>query len=329
MSKAQFYSRKPGNILLCELCPNNCRIESGDSGICQVRKNNAGILSLPYYGMCTAIALDPIEKKPLYHFYPGKNILSVGFLGCSFKCPFCQNFAISQSVSTHARPVSPQNLVDMALKEQSFAIAYTYSEPIVHLEYVLDTASIARAKGLKNVLVSNGYVNPKPAEELLSAMDAANIDLKSFNPDFYKEEIKGKLAPVKKFIEMAAGRIHLEVTTLIIPGKNDSVREMEEIAQFLASLDKNMPFHLSCYYPTYKYDIAATPVYSVKKLADVARKYLTYVYIGNAGGESTDTLCISCGSVLVGRRGYTVSLDGIQGKNCRKCGAVAPVAGLD
>ena len=243
----------------CALCPHACLIPPGRHGRCRVRFNRGGVLEMPFHGRLSSIAVDPIEKKPLYHFHPGKNILSVGFVGCSFRCPFCQNHRISQDTGVPTREVSAGELVALAEQEGSFGIAYTYSEPLVHLEYVLEACRLARARGLKNVLVSNGFVNPQPAEELLGLLDAANIDLKSFNPEFYRQEIGGELEEVKRFLTQARGRIELEVTTLVIPGRNDGPEEMEAIAAFLAALDPAIPLHLSAYHPQYRYTLPPTP----------------------------------------------------------------------
>jgi pyruvate formate lyase activating enzyme len=325
---ARFYEKKENNKIHCLLCPHSCIIAEGKSGICEVRLNRAGDMDIPYYGKLSSIAIDPIEKKPLFHFYPGSTILSVGFWGCSFRCPFCQNYGISQHVSNGGDYVSPDRLVKLTLDRGSFGIAYTYSEPLIHMEYVLDSAAMARKKGLKNVLVSNGYVNPEPAEELLRLIDAANIDLKTFNPDFYKKEIGGRLEEVKRFISQAAGKILLEVTTLVIPTKNDTDGEIESIASFLASIDKNIPYHLSCYYPTYKYSIPSTGKKTIERLAEVAARYLNYVYLGNVGLNETNTFCPGCGSLLIRRMGYHTSVTGISDGKCATCHAPIPIPGV-
>jgi pyruvate formate lyase activating enzyme len=224
--------------------------------------------------------------------------------------------------------MSPHELVAAALDARSFAIAYTYSEPLVHAEYVIDTAREARAAGLKNVLVSNGYLNPGPASEVIAVMDAANIDLKAFDDGFYKKETGGSIEPVKSFIAAAAGRIHLEVTTLVIPTKNDDPAQIEGIARFIAALDPNIPLHLSAYHPDYHYDIQATPAGTVRKLADVARRHLRHVYTGNLGAEESDTRCAKCGETLVRRVGYSVRVTGVRAGACARCGETAPFIGL-
>jgi pyruvate formate lyase activating enzyme len=326
--KARFYEKKENQKIKCLLCPNGCVISPGGKGVCGVRKNTGGELDIPFYGRLSGVALDPIEKKPLYHFYPGKMILSVGFWGCSFHCPFCQNYHISQQTAAGSDYLSPGELVNLAISRNSFGIAYTYSEPLIHMEYLLDTAKIAKQEGIKNILVSNGYVNPAPAEEFLEYLDAANIDLKSFQPDFYKKEIGGNLEDVKRFLTQAAGRITLEVTTLVIPTKNDSPGEIEAIARFLASLDPNIPYHLSCYYPTYHYTIPPTDGAAIVKLAEVAKKHLNYVYLGNVGLKETNTYCSSCGNLLIQRSGYAVSIRGIKNGKCSKCQETIPIPGI-
>ena len=323
--KGMYYKKSDGNKILCELCPNKCEISNSRHGICRIRFNKNGDLDLPLYGKLSAIAMDPIEKKPLYHFYPESDILSIGFYGCSFHCPFCQNYSISQTNKGRFDEKTPEELVVIAKSHNSVGIAYTYSEPLIHFEYVLNSAKIARKNGLKNVLVSNGYINPEPAVELLEYLDAANIDLKAFTDDFYKKEVGGSLAEVKRFISQAAGKIHLEVTTLVIPGKNDSDEEIESIARFLSGLSPDIPYHLSCYYPTYKYSIPPTPPGTVKRLAELAGKYLNYVYLGNVGSSETNTYCPKCRKLLIKRAGYNVTIKGIEKGRCVSCNAEVSV----
>ena len=328
MREAQYWETGDSGRVHCLLCPNDCRIAEGNAGICGVRENHGGRLELPRYGAISSIAVDPIEKKPLYHFHPSSRILSVGFVGCSFHCGFCQNWHISQNIDIDTRYIAPADLVDIARREKSFAIAYTYSEPLVHFEYVLDCSRAARAAGLKNVLVTNGYLNSAPAAELLPFVDAANVDLKAWDADFYRHETGGKLEEVKRFIREAAGKIHLEITTLIIPTKNDDPAQIEGIAGFIAGLDPDIPLHLSGYHPQYKYTVPPTPPDTVRRLADVARKYLRYVYTGNLGAEAADTVCASCGNVLVRRTGWRVEVVGVKAGACSKCGVAAPIVGV-
>ncbi len=300
-------------------------IAPGGYGRCRVRANRGGRGEIPFAGRVTAVAMDPIEKKPLYHFHPGSAILSVGFVGCNFRCPFCQNHEISQTNRAPTREMSPRELVEAALAQGSIGIAYTYSEPLVHFEYVLETARLARGRGLANVLVSNGFVRPEPADELLGLLDAANIDLKGWDSGFYGEEIGGDLREVCRFLEQAAPRIHLEVTTLVIPTKNDDPSQIDGIAAFLAGLDPDIPYHLSCYYPTYRYAIPPTPVETVLRLAETARRRLHWVYVGNAGPRETNTVCPGCGAVVVRRTGYRAAVVGLREGRCASCGRPLPI----
>jgi pyruvate formate lyase activating enzyme len=328
MRAAAYWELDDRGRVHCLLCPNDCRIAEGKAGRCGVRENRGGRLEPPRYGAISSIAVDPIEKKPLYHFHPGSSILSAGFVGCSFHCGFCQNWHISQDIDVPTRFVAPDDLVETARRERSFAIAYTYSEPLVHFEYVLDCSKAAHAAGLKNVLVTNGYLNPAPVAELLPFIDAANVDLKAWDPEFYRHETGGSLEEVKRFIRNAAGRIHLEITTLIVPTKNDDPAQVEGIAGFIAGIDPAIPLHLSAYHPQYKYDLPPTPPASVRKLADVASKQLRFVYTGNIGAEAADTACAMCGNVLVRRVGWRVEVAGVRGGKCSKCGAAAPFVGV-
>ena len=320
MTKPLFY-KKTGNAVTCTLCPNNCLIKEGKSGSCRIRFNRNGNMKIPFAGKISALAVDPVEKKPLYHFFPGKDILSTGFYGCSLKCPFCQNYSISSGTRIESDTVSPEDMAAAAAKSGTIGLAYTYSEPSVHIEWVYETSKLLHKKNLKNVLVTNGYINLPAAEYLLENTDAANIDLKSFNPDFYSKELGGRLEPVKEFIRLASAKIHIEVTTLVIPGKNDSTEEIREIAGFLSGIDRKIPYHLSCYFPAYKYTDPPTKSDTVLRLADAALQYLDYVYPGNMGPRDNSTLCPVCSSILVKRTGYKAEAGGLDkdGK-CLGCG---------
>jgi len=309
------------NKLECRLCPHNCNISDGRSGLCSVRKNSNMNLELPYEGILTALNIDPIEKKPLYHFYPGSKVFSIGFFGCNFHCQFCQNYQISQEINSNGNKqvITPLELVNLAAKEDINFIAYTYSEPVIHFEYILECSKIAHSKNIKNVLVTNGFLNKAPAQELLAEMDGVNIDLKSFTNDFYRE-LGGEIEPVKEFIKLSSGLAHTEITTLIIPGKNDSFKEIEDIANFIASVNKNIPLHISSYYPTYNYKISSTPEKTVLSLVNIALGILNYVYPGNIGNREVNTYCSNCGNILIKRNGYFTSIKGIKDNKCSNCG---------
>ncbi len=319
------YSELSSGKLICKLCPHNCVIKEDCYGICSVRKNESLELKLPWRGLLSAVHTDPIEKKPLYHFYPGSNILSIGFYGCNFHCQFCQNYQISQKIksTTDKQPVSPAELVRLTIDRGISSIAYTYSEPVIHFEYIMECAELAHSHGIKNVLVTNGYLNPSPARELLSRMDGVNVDLKSFTEAFY-HKIGGHLEPVKEFIRHASELTHLEVTTLVIPGENDSEEEIMSISKFIADLDTNIPLHLSCYYPVYKYKIPPTSIESVLSLEKKAAELLNFVYPGNIGIKEINTFCSECGNIIVSRRGYSVSTKGIIDDKCSGCGSGIP-----
>jgi pyruvate formate lyase activating enzyme len=271
---------------VCEICPHHCGLEDGHIGFCGGRTNVNGKVTCTNYGKLTSIALDPIEKKPLARFMPGSMILSVGSYGCNLRCPFCQNCEISMADGSTARTVhfAPEELVNKALElkpEGNIGIAYTYNEPFIGYEYVFDCAGLAHERGLKNVLVTNGYVCEKPLRDILPAIDAMNIDLKGFTEEFYKS-VRGDLETVKRTISIAAKSCHVEVTTLVIPDENDSPSEMEELSAWLSGIDAEIPLHISRFFPRYQYaHKSPTAVGTVYRLADIARKKLKHVYTGN------------------------------------------------
>lgn len=335
MQPARFYDRHEDNEVRCRLCPHNCRIRPGRTGICRARKNEGGALYSLNYGQVTSLGIDPIEKKPLYHFYPGSNILSAGTFGCNFHCGFCQNWQIAHG-DPQTREVSPEALAASAVlageQADNIGIAYTYSEPLVWYEYVYDTARLAREKGLKNVLVSNGYIQEEPLLELLPLIDAMNIDVKGFNEQFYRETCGGKLEPVKRTVEAAHSRCHLEVTTLLVPTLNDSDGEIAALADWLAGLNPEIPIHFSRYFPQYKMDLPPTPLDTLRRAREIAGRRLKYVYIGNAPELKGDnTYCPNCRDLLIERtapsRHRNTRILGIEGGLCAGCGARIPIVG--
>jgi pyruvate formate lyase activating enzyme len=326
--EALYYEKKDDRRVGCRLCPHNCTIGEGKSGVCGVRMNKGGTLFATTYGEASSVAMDPIEKKPLYHFHPGSSILSVGTVGCSFRCGFCQNYHISQNPSHPTQHYEPEDVVRTAREYGSVGIAYTYSEPLIWYEWVIDSCRLGRKKGLKNVFVTNGYINEKPLKELLPFTDAFNIDLKSFNDEFYRKNTGGRLKPVLDTIEKISKRdeIELEVTTLVIPGYNDSEEEMERLTEWLSSLSPDIPYHLSAYYPMYKFSSPPTPIETLQRLKKIAKKRLRYVYLGNVGGES-NSICANCGAVLVQRLGYRIKVENYKDGRCTSCGNPVPIRG--
>ncbi len=322
--EAAFYEKQGPGSVRCLLCPHHCVISEGKHGICGARKNSGGVLISEIYGRCTAVAMDPIEKKPLYHFHPGTSILSIGTKGCNMKCPYCQNWNISQDLAARTSYYSSADIVAAALREGSVGIAYTYSEPIIWYEYVHDTAMLARERGLLNVMVTNGFINREPLEMLLGCcIDAMNIDLKTFREDTMEKVQKARLADVLAAIRLVHERgCHIELTTLVVTGINDDMSEMRDIIEFIASIDRAIPWHISRYYPNYRYDRDATEVAFMMKVHEEAEKKLDYVYCGNVSSHERghDTKCPSCGATAVRRAGYHITIENLAGGSCLKCG---------
>lgn len=283
MIKDAMFWEKRGEKVRCLLCPHNCVIGEGQYGLCSVRTNMKGTLKTINYGEVTAAALDPIEKKPLHHFYPGSYIFSVGTFGCNFSCGFCQNYTIAH-YRAKSIYISPEELEKKCSSiDGSIGIAFTYNEPLIWYEYVYDTAKFIKEnhKDFKVVLVTNGYIEKEPLFQLLPYVDAMNIDLKSFSEDTYKKICGGELKNVLRTIETCYDKCHIEITTLLVSGVNDSLGEVEDIASFLASLDKNIPLHLTRYFPNYKFINPPTDIDFMKKAKEVASKYLNNVRLGN------------------------------------------------
>jgi pyruvate formate lyase activating enzyme len=281
MREAMYWEKTDGAIK-CLLCPHSCEIAGGSVGHCLARRNADGELIAESYGQVTALALDPIEKKPLRRFEPGSMILSIGGYGCNLRCPFCQNHHISMQ-QAESRYISPAELAKSSAETAgngNIGVAYTYNEPLIGYEYVLDCAKLIRAQGQKNVLVTNGTINPEPLAELLPLIDAMNIDLKCFSEEGYRR-LGGCFKTTKNTVSMAAESCHVEVTTLIVPGVSDDEAEMDALAAWLASTDVNIPLHVGRYIPRHKYTQPATGAAAVYRLADIARRYLRYVYTGN------------------------------------------------
>ena len=281
--EALYYIKLDGGRVKCELCPNFCVVSTGRLGACGVRKNIDGKLFTLVYGEATSVALDPIEKKPLYQYHPGKLILSIGTKGCNFKCPYCQNWHIAQDMSAATQSITSEWLIKKAKDAGSFGIAYTYNEPFIWYEFLLDTAKLVRKAGLENVLVTNGYVNQLPLDEVLPFVDAMNIDLKSIDEEFYKKYCLGKLQPVLETIKKSASKCHIELTNLVIPGFNDSPDQLTRLVDWVYdNVGSDVPMHFSRFFPCYKFtEVLPTPVETLKLAETIARKKLKHVYLGN------------------------------------------------
>lgn len=322
------YYKQIANGVQCELCPHECQIKVGKTGICKVRRNNEGKLISENYSRLSAIHLDPIEKKPLYHFHPGKSILSIGSVGCNMHCSCCQNWQISQS-SADSFPFGdlyePEQIVSLALSyRNNIGIAYTYNEPVVWFEYMIDTAKSIKQSGMMNVVVSNGYINLDPLNELLQYTDAFNIDLKAFTEKFYKSITGARLEPVLKTLKMIRkANKHLEITCLIIPSLNDDQNEFKEMVSWIAGeLGKHIVLHLSRYHPAYKLGVDSTSSRILEKLYAIATEQLDYVYVGNIYlKDYQDTKCSKCGRTVIKRSGYHVEVKLLTENGlCAACG---------
>ncbi len=318
---AQYFDTLDNDVVVCRLCPANCRLTKGKRGICKCRYNQDGKLVTDNYGELVTIAIDPIEKKPLYHYYPSKDILSTGANGCNFGCVHCQNWTISQE-KVKTMYVAPEDLVETALQHQSIGVAFTYTEPLIWYEYIADTAPLLKEKDLKVILVTNGYINAEPLSHLIGYVDAANIDLKGMRPDFYKRMCKGKLQPILDNIHtFAEAGVHLELTNLIIPGANDSAGDINALIDFVASISDSIPLHFSAYHPDYKFTAPPTPIETMLSAREAAMKRLKYVYLGNVAiSDGSDTICPECNNLLVKRDRYFTSVKGLQGGCCSECG---------
>lgn len=327
MKEARFYEKKEKGIVQCLLCPHRCVLKEGKTGLCRSRKNINGKLYSLIYQVISSLNMDPVEKKPLYHFYPGSHILSAGTYGCNFSCRFCQNWTISQAQVADikgAKILKSEELVGLALKYKSkgnIGLAYTYNEPFIWYEYIYETAKLAGEKGLKNVLVTNGFVNEEPLKELLPLIDALNIDVKGMKEEFYKGWCRGKLEPVLKTCEIASKKALVEITNLIIPSLNDSIQDIQKLVGWIyEKLGKDTPLHFSRYSPEYQCDIPPTPVETLERAFDIASKKLNYVYVGNVLATQWEhTFCPNCKIKLIDRSAFSASILNLKGNHCAKC----------
>jgi len=330
MRQARFWEGMGDHKVQCHLCAHECKIDAGKRGLCHVRENQEGVLYTLVYGRVIAENVDPIEKKPLYHFLPGSRSFSIATVGCNFMCLHCQNYDISQYPRTHEGRIpgkdrTPQEIVALALASRSASISYTYVEPTIFMEYALDVAREARAQGLRNVFVSNGYMTEVSATALAEFIDGDNVDLKSMRDDFYRKVCKARLQPVLDTIpRLKQAGVWLEVTTLVIPGYNDSDEELTEIAQFIKGVDPGIPWHVSAFYPTHQMlDRPRTPPATLFRAREIGLQAgLRYVYTGNIPGEGVEnTYCYQCGELLIQRLGYSIRTFKIEDGKCPQCQA--------
>jgi len=315
VQKPELYERVGSQRYRCLLCPHFCVMTSKMTGFCNVRSADIEGIHAPEFPV-TVMAVDPVEKKPFYHFLPGTQSLSVGFAGCNLRCPFCQNHSLVDS-TTFDKEITSERILKEALKLNTPTVSLTYSEPLVHIEFLVKTARLLKENGISPLLVTNGCINSDPGQWLLSFLDGVKVDLKSFDSHWYAQELKGELDAVKNFISMASEMTHLEVVTLIIPGKNDSVQEIREASHFLSHLNPDIPYHLTAYFPQHHYDIPSTSTFHLEKLKKAALEQLSYVYTGNTGRVES-TYCNRCGSIIINRKTGTTELS--EYGCCLSCG---------
>ncbi|HKL27125.1 MAG TPA: AmmeMemoRadiSam system radical SAM enzyme [Desulfuromonadales bacterium] len=337
MHQAQFWESLENQKVHCHLCRFHCVIAEGRRGRCGVRENQSGTLYSLVYGRSISEQVDPIEKKPLFHFYPGSRSLSIATVGCNFRCLHCQNADISQWPHERGNipgsPLEPVQIVKDAAERNCVSIAYTYTEPTIYFEYAYDTAVLAREAGVRNVFVTNGYTTPEPLAKIAPYLDGANVDLKGFSDSFYREvtgaSLDGVLECLRDYRRLG---IWIEVTTLVIPGLNDSDADLNGIAEFIAGeLGVHVPWHVSAFYPTYKMlDRPPTRVENLLKARAAGRRAgLQYIYLGNVPGtDGEDTLCPGCGAVVIHRRGFRLQALNVQGGQCAECGHEVAGVGL-
>lgn len=328
MKKALFYHSGEDNEVICDLCNHHCHIKEGGRGICGVRENQHGTLYSLVYGRLVSQNIDPIEKKPMFHFLPGSSSYSIATVGCNFRCLHCQNYQISQYPRMQkgaiiGQPASPKDVVEDAAEQACQSISYTYVEPTIFYEFAYDCCVLARERGLRNVFVSNGYMSPEVTRHLAPVLDGINIDVKGFTESFYKKVCKARLQPVLDNVRlMRELGVWVEVTTLIIPGLNDSSQELREVARFLKSVDPAMPWHVTAFYPTFQMmDRDRTPAATLRRAREIGlEEGLRFVYEGNIPGEGGEnTYCPSCRMELITRFGFSIRKNNLVGGQCPAC----------
>lgn len=334
--ESALYDKLKSRLVRCNVCAFRCVIHPGHVGVCSVRHNVNGVLQVLNYNRVTACHVDPMEKKPLYHFHPGTPAMSLGAPGCNFRCRFCQNFFISQMPleerKIEGRPLTPKWVVEEAVRRGCSAIAYTYTEPTVFIEYAEEVAVMAKERGLKNVFVTNGYQTPEVHNLMRPWLDAVNVDLKGINDRFYLKTCSARVGPVKESIKrFHDDGIWTEVSTVVIPGRNDSDEDLRETAAFLAGIDRDIPWHVNAFHPDYQMmDVPPTPVAELRRAAAIGREAgLRYVYIGNVWAPGAeDTLCPGCGATVIRREGMRLTGWNLQQGRCA-CGTTIPGVGLE
>ncbi|MCD6232321.1 AmmeMemoRadiSam system radical SAM enzyme [Candidatus Aerophobetes bacterium] len=336
MKEAMFYEKLENKRVKCNLCPHQCLISNFKKGICRVRENKEGILYTLVYGKVVSYAIDPVEKKPLYHFYPGASIFSLATVGCNFRCLNCQNYSISQlpreQNEIEGENFSPEEIISLTEKSNCQGIAYTYTEPTIFFEYAYEICQLARKKEIKNIFVTNGFISEEALRKIIPFMDAVNVDLKSFSEEFYKKICGASLKPILNNLKIMKKRgVWIEVTTLIIPTLNDSEEELKKIAKFILSLGEEVPWHLSRFYPTYKLkDLPPTPLETLHRAREIGLKMgIRYVYTGNVpGDEGENTYCYNCKKLLIRRYGYRIENFNLRDGRCRYCGTKIDGVGM-
>lgn len=328
MHEARYYTKLPGERIRCELCPHRCILSDSKTGVCKVRTNHHGSLYSDNYGRLVSVSMDPVEKKPLYHFFPGEKILSIGSVGCNMHCRNCQNEQISQCIGIRPEQLQAYSVRDITGRLEAADVqllAFTYNEPVVWFEYMYDVALAAREAGKTCVMVTNGYICQEPLKEILPLISAFNVDLKSYSDAFYRKVTGAKLQPVMETLETvkASGK-HLEITYLVIPGMNDDPEEFGKLVEKIGTeLGKEQVLHLSRYFPHYRMDLPPTPLSTLEALMQIAHEKFDYVYTGNTGPEfDSNTYCPKCGSLLIERNYYNTRIVGMTGAYCDHCQSI-------
>jgi pyruvate formate lyase activating enzyme len=323
--ESSLYGKRDSTVE-CKTCMHRCRIKPEKWGRCRVRKNESGVLKVYNYGMVSAIALDPIEKKPLHNYKPGTKVLSFGSVSCSFHCPHCQNFEIAFSDLTYPylKEMKPEDVLSLAIERRADGIAWTYNEPSIWHEFALDSSKLVKSEGLFVVYVTNGYMTPEAIDQFEGILDAANVDIKGFTPEFYRKFCRAKLEKVLECVEYLVKRgIFVELTYLVIPGENDSEAEIRDFTTWVAGLDRRIPVHFSRFHPDYKMlDKPVTPVKTIEMAVGIAKENgIEYVYVGNVWGHRNEsTYCPKCGYQLIRRNGFYIENIDLDGDRCPRCG---------